>query len=109
MRKGHHKPLFEHCNDKNVLERALSWSELSIELIKNPIWGVENYDTKANILYKLGRITEALFWEEKAIALEKANRCMQGKLDDPIENTDYYKTLMKMKNGEPTWVVLEKK
>jgi hypothetical protein len=47
-------------------------------------------DTYANILYKLGRINEALIWEKKAVN--------GNPYDDQIKNN-----YQKMQNGERTW------
>lgn len=94
--------VFLHCTDKRALERALAWSEWSIHLEKE---SVQYLDTKANLLYKLGRVTEAIQTEERAIALEDSisvrnNRPLGGGFV-----SDFQKVIEKMKNGQATWRV----
>lgn len=88
---------FLACTDTTVLVRALAWSELSLELQPKH---VEYLDTKANLLHKLGRTTEAIAWQEKAVAQEITNQGgkAEGALFDVISDA-----LAKMKRGEPTW------
>ncbi|MBS1603389.1 MAG: thioredoxin fold domain-containing protein [Bacteroidetes bacterium] len=79
--------LFLHCTDSADLKKALDWSAKSLDGSKpDP----DNFDTYANILYKLGRGSEALPYEEKAISLDPKDK-------DKLSN------LEKMKKGEPTW------
>jgi thioredoxin-related protein len=81
--------VFEGCNDKAIIKRAIYWINLAIELSGNNV--SEAYvDTKANLLYKLGRIKKAIFLESKAAALSP---------------NQYEKILDKMKNGLPTWPI----
>ena len=91
--------VFLHCNDKSALSKALSWSDLSIRLWPDVS---QSLDTKANLLYKLGRVEEAISWEEKAIEIDtiaaKRNGAEKGGLFD-----EYNATIVKMKKGEPTW------
>jgi thioredoxin-related protein len=75
--------LFLKCNDKGILAAALPWMDLSIQLDEKEY----AIDTKANLLYKIGRVQEAIELEEKAAALSKGNMA----------------TLEKMKAGIPTW------
>jgi thioredoxin-related protein len=90
--------VFQHCNEKKSLERALEWSILSIELeMPNP--NCEFYDTKANLLHKLGRTIEAIPTQELAKScLEKTN--VDREL---IYHSDINSNLEKMKKGLPTW------
>jgi len=86
---NHAWDLFEHATKKQELEKALTWSDSAVNLCKNsnkPNW----IDTKANILYKLGRIQDAINLETQAISL------------DPKSN-DFQENLKKMKLGLPTW------
>ncbi len=55
-------------------------------------------DTYANLLYKVGRINEAIAAEEIAIKLA----IEQGALDIKESNEI---TLSKMKDGKPTWII----
>jgi tetratricopeptide (TPR) repeat protein len=52
---------------KGDLERALRWSDRSLELFVSPA----NLDTKANLLYRAGMRREAIKLEKKAIKTGK--------------------------------------
>jgi tetratricopeptide (TPR) repeat protein len=82
--------IFLHSDDKLELDKALAWSEHSLLLDSVSYLAPNNMDTKANLLYKLGGYKEAFIWEEKAINLDPGN-------------SEFKKTLMKMKNKESTW------
>jgi thioredoxin-related protein len=94
--------VFLYCNDKKALERALKWSELSIQLEKEP---VQFLDTKANLLYKLGRITEAIQTEEQAIALEDSISVRNKRPKGTGFVPEYQQIIEKMKSGQATWHV----
>lgn len=101
--------VFRKCDDKGVLKQALSWSELSIELDKlsvqqgkEPAPNMQYWDTKANLLYKLGRVDEAITSEQAAIAQGIANAKQAGRAKGDFFD-DYSATVEKMKKGEPTW------
>ncbi|OMP80066.1 thioredoxin fold domain-containing protein [[Flexibacter] sp. ATCC 35208] len=78
---------FLNCRDSNVLKEAVNWIDQAIAL-ENP--SPQYLDTKANLLYKLGRASDALELEEKAVVM------------DPKEK-DLLDALEKMKEGIPTW------
>jgi thioredoxin-related protein len=78
--------VFQHRSDKVELSKALTWSSRAIKINPSANW----MDTKANILYKLGRIREAIALEKKVIELEP-------------ENKEFQEVLLKMTNGEKTW------
>ena len=80
--------VFENCKDKDCLEKALTWSQMSFAKSQEP--GM--MDTYANILYKLGRSNEAIKVEEKALALA-----------DESDKKGYQDVIDKMKKGEKTW------
>jgi thioredoxin-related protein len=83
--------LFQRSNDKAKLEKALSWSDLVIGAITDTAKHASMFiDTKANLLYKLGRKNEALVLEAKAVALNPNDHGMQ-------------QTLQKMQEGKATW------
>jgi tetratricopeptide (TPR) repeat protein len=82
--------IFEKSNDKKELEKAMEWSQKSIDKEKDKFRKAGNMDTYANLLYKLGNKNEALIWQEKAIAADPGN----GELKTNLE---------KMKRDEPTW------
>ncbi|GGB24032.1 thioredoxin family protein [Puia dinghuensis] len=83
--------VFQYSDNKDELEKAVTWSDRVIKMEGKPIGGF--LDTKANLLYKLGRKKEALALEAKAVALEPKTK----------EICEAYE---KMQRGEPTaWVV----
>lgn len=85
--------LFEYSFDKSQLKQALIWINEALKLDDNNHKSdVFNMDTKANLLYKLGRKGEAIALQEKVVSL--APKSKQLKV-----------TLEKMRNGEPTWVI----
>ena len=80
--------VFEISSDKFYLEKALGWSKKALEFEATQPSG-ENTDTYANLLYKLGRIDEAIKWEQKAYQINPK----------PL----YEETIKKMKAGQKTW------
>ncbi len=90
--------IFNHCNDKQLLDNALSLSVQSIKstTIKDSAAIPNLMDTKANILYKLGRTDEAISVQEKAITISHEQK-------DSLLTEELTKNLRKMKKGEPTW------
>jgi hypothetical protein len=89
---------FLHCSHTPSLKRALTWSNLSITLDNN----VQFLDTKACLLYKLGKRKEALDWEQKAVDITKTLPHRDGK-GQPLFMEDYMNTIEKMKRGEILW------
>jgi len=90
---------FQHCGDKKVLRIALRWSEKSLQLDKR---NVQFIDTHANLLYKLGRVSEAIAEEQVAIdhyaeILDKA-----GLKKGPFTDV-FFTTRDKMIQKAPTW------
>ncbi len=82
--------VFTYSNDKDDLKTALSWSE---KVVTSDSSHDANFtDTYANILYKMGRLSEALPIEEKAFATAQ-----------PALAKGIGENLEKMKKGEPTW------
>jgi tetratricopeptide (TPR) repeat protein len=91
--------VFEMSDKSDDLERALTWSYYSQELFNgltrntaHPMrLGHPAYlDTYAQILYKLGRVDEAIEWQTKAVDAQKVT----GSKDDR-----FAQTLEKMKDG----------
>jgi thioredoxin-related protein len=80
--------LFEGCTDKNILKKGLPWVDLSLKL-KEVVYVI---DTKANLLYRIGKVKEAIALEESAVNLSNNDK-------STIE------TLNKMKAGYPTWPI----
>lgn len=96
--------LFQHCADADLLAKALAWSDLSIKVSRNGggnfIANPAYYDTKANLLYRLGRRDEAIALEQATVEVERELRQV------PVQQLEgYTKALAKMKNGEPTWLM----
>lgn len=87
--------LFQFSNDKKQLAVGLQWSNKAISLNPIPNW----IDTKANLLYKLGRKKEAIVFEQEVI--EKAKSAKDGQL------REFEKSLDKMRKGIPTWPSLK--
>lgn len=87
---------FLGVTDKKTLIKPLPYIEKAIRQ-----WPPEKYrdhrtvlnivDTYANLLYKIGRRSEAIEWEEKVAMLNP-------------KDEDYRKVVEQMKNGEPTYV-----
>jgi tetratricopeptide (TPR) repeat protein len=78
-------------DNQSYLQSALNWSKRSID--KGPTMGLSKanqFDTYANILYKLGKTAEAIEYEENAMKLEPGN-------------TEIKNNLEKMRKGEKTW------
>lgn len=90
--------LFNFCDKKKLLKHGLRWSTLSISLSvqerKDSSGAIQYLDTKANLLYRLGRKLEAIELEQKAISLIKPGHLMRK---------EYELVLYKMINGQPTW------
>jgi hypothetical protein len=86
---------FLYSNDKKLLLKAADWMgkvvQLKLIVGEDPL-----FDTYANLLYKIGKTAEALYWEEKAISytyqLYEETR------------TSYKNVIEKMKRGEPTYI-----
>jgi hypothetical protein len=81
--------IFMRTNDKTKLNKAIHWMEIVLKYEPAP-GNAEFMDTYANLLYKTGRISEALKCEESAAKLDPAAK-------------DIEENYIKMKNGLPTW------
>jgi thioredoxin-related protein len=79
--------IFQHSNNKKELQHALIWSDLAVQIGKPNALTI---DTKANLLYKLGRKKDALALEAKAVELDPKNNNIQ-------------EVFQKMHDGKPTW------
>ncbi len=82
--------VFDHIDDKSVLQAALGWSKRSIS--GKDMQDAAIIDTYGNLLYKLGKVKEAIEMETKALKLAPDN-----------DKTSYIETIAKMKKGEKTW------
>ena len=81
----------EMLSNKRMLNSALVWSQMAIELFDN----FSNYETHAYVLYKLGKRGEAIASMEKACAVVPAS---EGSIREQVEAR-----LIKMKRGERIW------
>jgi thioredoxin-related protein len=104
--------MFEETHDREILNAALKWIDLSLSLDESSARSEDRlpnsqlYDTKANLLYKTGKVKEGIEWEEKAIGLDGMAAKKQGNYKGFFDE-EYNKIIDKMKNGEPTWPVRE--
>ena len=80
--------VFQHSSRRSELNRALAWSERAIQINDKPMAGY--IDTKANLLYKLGKKKVAISIEEIAVKIEP-------------DNSELRENLEKMKQNIPTW------
>ncbi|MHA4894379.1 DUF255 domain-containing protein [Pedobacter sp. PWIIR3] len=96
--------VFLNSNNRTAIKRAVKWSTFAIRTEKNLLSRLQYYDTKANLLYKLGKIKEAISLESEAIRISKAlpDRDFNGQ---PYFIDQFILTLKKMKTEEPTWDV----
>jgi thioredoxin-related protein len=95
--------VFLYCNDKSVLNKGLQWIELAIE-VEKPKNKVQYLDTRANLLYKLGRVEEAIAQELQAIQIDNDEAKKAGSEKGGFFD-NYTEIVYKMKKGEPTWKV----
>jgi thioredoxin-related protein len=79
--------VFESCSDMSCVSQILDLSS-PLKNSNEPAF----LDTYANLLYKSGKKTEAIAWEQKAVDASPEN-----------ERADYQSTLDKMRKGEKTW------
>jgi thioredoxin-related protein len=86
--------LFRSCNNKRILKKAIPWSDIVINLEDRPVLKANYMDTKANLLYKMGKVKDAIELQEAAVELSK---------DDKLFNPSIKEVLEKMKAGLPTW------
>jgi tetratricopeptide (TPR) repeat protein len=83
--------IFLNSNDPNKLSVAAEWMRSVVASLKGTGYMQGEFiDTRANLLYKLGKKEEAIALEEKA-----AKTYPEGK--------DITDNLQKMKEGKPTW------
>lgn len=95
--------VFLSSSDKAVLTKALKWSELAIKL-EEPAPNPDFLDTKANVLYKLGRVNDAVAAEEQAIQLGIESEKRDGKAVTADFFKEFSDNLAHMKKGDPSWL-----
>jgi thioredoxin-related protein len=90
--------LFKFCMNKQLLKTGLQWSEESIRLRlqekKDSSLAVQYFDTRANLLYRLGKRQQAIEQEQIALSLAAPGGALKKEFTQVIE---------KMKKGLPTW------
>lgn len=79
--------IFLRSDNKNQLNKAISWVERAIKVDSNYLPALDTY---ANLLYKTGNIQQAIDIEQKVLRM------------DP-NNQEYKLTFDKMKRRVPTW------
>ena len=84
--------VFMYSDNKKELRKALSWVDLALVMRDKPY--ADALDTKANILYKLGRKADGIALEEQAVKLKPKDKAIQ-------------KNWEMMKKNEPTWFIAE--
>ena len=102
---GYAWEMFLKCSNKEWLERGLPWVDMAIKL-DTTAYNSGYYDTKANLLYRMGKVKEAVETEEKAYIRAQL-------LENPSFRSSSQKeftlVIEKMKAGLPTWKVLGEK
>jgi len=88
--------IFKVCTNKKTLQRAALWSKKTIYIYNPDEADPEAIDTYANLLYKSGDISEAIYWERKALSIHTARQ-------DQIKIGKYTETIRKMETGIATW------
>lgn len=90
--------IFTHSEDAGILKKAIGWMETIVKSSpKNYNW----LDTYANLLYKTGKVDEAIHVEKKALeAIKGADKRISTYQRDLNQMNV---TLAKMKEGQPTW------
>lgn len=78
--------VFQFVENKSTIEEAIKYMKQAIQTEPTAIY----IDTYSNLLYKSGRVTEAITLEEQACKLEPQNQVFRD-------------VLKKMKNRERTW------
>jgi hypothetical protein len=83
---------FFHTSDSTLLLKAAHWMEAVVK--RDDLKSEPRYpgwvDTYANVLYKAGRVNEALAWEKMAMTLAPKDKDIQEAYD-------------KMQKSLPTW------
>lgn len=85
--------LFEHVDDPHALKIAVEAARHSMEVPSLGRTDSTDIDLYANLLYKAGRIQEAVSWQEKAVRLDEGQH---GEIAD---------RLTRMKAHQPIWRV----
>jgi thioredoxin-related protein len=84
--------IFKYGKDRKQLKKGISWVNRAMSLRPMPM--PRMMDTKANILYKMGRKKDAIALEQQSYGLASKDK-------------DIQQCYEKMKKGVPTWPSLE--
>ncbi|SDF15296.1 Thioredoxin-like [Mucilaginibacter pineti] len=97
--------LFSSTGKEQCLKFALKWIEKAIKIKPQLNDHIQFLDTRANILYRLGKTDKAIDQENVAIEGEKILTESKGQVFDPKKDDIYGfgKVLEKMRSGLPTW------
>lgn len=90
---------FKHIDNKAQLQFAVTWMKSVVSrtaLLNNPYWYSATIDTYANLLYKIGRVSEAIKWEEKAFDIAT-------KSQEKEDMQNFQMVINLMKDGKQTW------
>lgn len=84
--------IFKYSEDPKILDKGLKWMESILPSYPDRYTWLDTY---ANLLYKRGRVKEAITYQKKAVDLAK------GK--DESDFKELSENLNKMINAKPTW------
>lgn len=90
---------FKSTTDTFVLQSALQW--ISVSLQSDP-QNVQYLDTKANLLYKLGKVAAAITTEQQALQ-EETRQAHNSGFSKGGFSDEFAENIRKMKAGIPTW------
>lgn len=99
--------IFKLPENEHLLDRGINCMRTVVRDGENDNtawWNTQTFDTYANLLYKRGRVKEAMEYQQKALDLLKA---LPNAPQDMI--AFYESSLKKMKEGIPTWSVNKQK
>jgi hypothetical protein len=91
--------IFMHSRNEKLLAQGLGYIKRLTE--QKPIGQVveNDMDTYANLLYKSGKVRDAIYWENKAIEMVSQRKGRSGVSD----LATFQSNLTKMTKGEKTW------
>ncbi|WP_205513198.1 thioredoxin family protein [Longitalea arenae] len=84
---SHSWTAFLISNDKKLLNEYAMWMKGLIKIMPNQ---GSYLDTYANLLYKLGKRKEAIYWQQKAVELAPERRGRQKTLEDMKQGKQTY-------------------
>ena len=94
------RSVFNIVDDKNQLNKTLEWVDLANKFSDN----FTILEVRAGLLYKMGQKDKAIEMQEKASAIfHEAMARAQTPVSEKVEKR-LDETLLKMKEGKPTWL-----